>query len=101
MLLDFRKYHKHLRTLPCRATGVDGSTVHHLKTVGLGRNRNNPMWAHWTGVSLSPIVHAEVETQGIKYVEKKYSVNLWKWALIDLAKWIFQQNKVAHENRHS
>jgi len=84
------EYLESQRNKPCIVTGRPG-TPHHLSRIGQGRNRKKPHWEHFTVVSLSIALHSELHTIGDKRFEAKYGVNLWKTALLNLAKWLFMK----------
>jgi hypothetical protein len=62
---------------------------HHLKAVGMGRNRNLKRWEDLTVVPLCREHHAEIHKIGRVMFEKKYNINLWKILAVNLAKRIF------------
>jgi len=66
---------------------------HHLEEVGMGRNRKKPMYEHFLIGHLCRNHHVELDQIGEKKFSEKYNINLWKYAAINLAKWIYQQTK--------
>ena len=86
-LTDYKKY---IETLPCLISG--GVTEgHHLVSIGMGRDRKLSRWEDYTRIPLSREYHSELHQIGLAQFEKKYQVNLYKEALIILAKWIFNE----------
>jgi len=66
---------------------------HHMKEIGAGRKRTGNHWEHFTTVNLCRLHHTELHQIGEKKFSEKYNINLWKYAAINLAKWIYQQTK--------
>jgi len=74
----------------CVLSGESG-VPHHIARIGQGRNRKKPHWEHFTVVSLSIALHSELHTIGDKRFEAKYGINLWKTALLNLARYLFER----------
>ena len=91
--LEYYKYHQDnaaefLCVIPC----CSGQVVpHHLKKVGSGRNRKNPMMEHFTIVDICVKHHSEAHGMTNEDFEGKYKVNLWKTALLNLARYLFER----------
>ena len=70
-----------------------GGPPHHLKAVGSGRNRKEPMMEHFT---LAPDLcgkhHSEYHNIGERKFIEKYG-NVWKYALLELAGYLFEEEK--------
>ena len=66
---------------------------HHLQEVGMGRNRKKPMMEHYLIGRLCRNHHVEYDQIGERIFSAKYNVNLWKWAAIDLARWLWRKNE--------
>jgi len=84
------EYLKYQRQRTCILSGERG-VPHHIMRIGQGRNRKNPHWEHFTVVSLSIALHSELHTIGDKRFEAKYGINLWKTALLNLARYLFER----------
>ncbi len=96
-MISVEEYKDHVRTLPCLICG-GAAEPHHLVSVGMGRKRETPKWEDCTIIPLSRRYHAELHQIGRKTFEKKHYINLYKEALIILAKWIFHKSKLQKEN---
>lgn len=68
-------YIEWLRGKPCIVCGHTG-VPHHLKAVGMGRNRKRDLPEHWTAVPLCQKHHTEVHAMGKKKFENRYNTNL-------------------------
>ncbi len=71
-------YLDYIRQKNCCVSGSNISEPHHLKAVGMGNNRDNPMAEHFTTVPLSRAMHTEVHNMGIFPFMTKYQINLWE-----------------------
>ena len=85
-----KDYKDHVRKLPCLIGGQGSCDIHHLSAVGLGRRRSLPKWEDFTIIPLNRRLHSELHQIGIAQFEKKYKINLYKEALLILARWIFE-----------
>jgi hypothetical protein len=85
-----KSYIEHVRNLPCCVGGEGHVDPHHLKAIGMGRNRVNLMWEHFTVIPLSRSKHTEIEQIGVAAFEEKYQIDVYKFALHTLAKWIHE-----------
>jgi len=83
--LDYLESRKLEQCLICPCLG----DRHHLKTLGMGRNRDKSMKEHFTVVNLCREHHSELHQIGEKKFSEKYNINLWKYALLNLANWLF------------
>lgn len=92
-------YLSYIRELPCVVcnmflNGELKSDAHHIKAIGMGRNRKkmseNQHIEHGV-VPLCRLHHQEFHNIGITEFEKKNNINLWKDCYRLLVKWM--QNK--------
>ena len=68
-----------VRKMPCLVCGHEASP-HHLKTVGLGRNRKRELIEHKTVIPLCTIHHTEIHQIGIRRFNEKYNIDCWREA---------------------
>ena len=91
--LEYYKYHQKGKDFLCVVNLCSGKTVpHHLSRIGHGRNRKNPMFEHFTIVDVCIEHHSEAHTMTNEAFEVKYKVNLWKTAMMNLAKYLFERH---------
>jgi len=83
------KYLDFVREQYCCVCGSPGEP-HHLKAVGLGRNRKKPMKEHYTVIPVCRIHHSEYHSMGYTDWAKKHQINPWRVANLLLAEWIFE-----------
>jgi hypothetical protein len=67
--------------------------MHHLKAVGMGRNRKISRWEDLTAVPLCRAHHTEIHKIGRIAFEKKYNISLYEVLAVSLAKRIFNETK--------
>jgi len=92
--LEYLKYHQdNADKFLCIAPGCDGRPErHHLARIGQGRDKNKPHWEHFTIVGICAKHHIpQAHMMSDARFEAKYNVNLWKTALLNLAKWLFEK----------
>lgn len=77
MLSESLNFIKFVRDQGCLLSGVQPD-VHHLQTVGTGRNRKKLMWEHFSAVPLCRELHQEVEYIGLNRFQQKHHINLWQ-----------------------
>ena len=87
--LDFLKKK---RGLPCLVCGGAGEP-HHLKPVGMGRNRSRPMMEHYLTVPLCRTCHTELHTIGLRKFEIVHSIELWRVVAMNLAEYLFARDE--------
>ena len=63
---------------------------HHLLEVGMGRDRTNPMMEHFLIGDLCREHHIEYDQLGERKFCAKHNINMWEWAAIRLARWIWK-----------
>jgi len=84
--LDFVEYVKQEKCAVCFKEPVD---AHHLKAIGMGRNRKRKeLVEHFSVVPLCRFHHTEYHSKGLKGFEQKYGENLWKENHRLLIKWL-------------
>jgi hypothetical protein len=70
------------------------ASPHHLKAVGAGRNRLTPKLEHYMlAPDLCWIHHQEYHQKGERKFIEKYG-NIWRDALLELAKYLFRSEDV-------
>ncbi|MFQ5445057.1 MAG: putative HNHc nuclease [Nitrospinales bacterium] len=74
------KYLDYIRSLPCAYCGQPAEP-HHLKAVGMGRNRKRPMKEHLTTIPVCRQHHNEAHAGLL--------VGPWKVAMLLLVNWIW------------
>ena len=84
-------YLKYIRKQPCIISGREAEP-HHLKAIGMGRNRKRQLPEHYTAIPLARNYHAEVHQIGERAFELKYKINLWKTAYKLLIDWLWNDN---------
>jgi len=85
MSLIYLERRKGVKCLMCANEG----DRHHLSSIGAGRKREIAHWEHFTVINLCREHHSELHQIGEKKFSEKYEINLWKYALLSLAKWMF------------
>ncbi len=68
-----------IRKMPCLVCGGQAE-AHHLKAVGIGRNRKNDIPEHLTAIPLCRLHHAEIHSIGVSKFDAKYAINCWRIA---------------------
>ena len=86
------KYLESRKGIKCLICANEGDR-HHLKAVGAGRDRTKPHWEHFTIINLCREHHTELHQTGEKKFSEKHYINLWKYALLSLAKWLFKKEE--------
>ena len=87
MSLEYLEHRKGVKCLICSNVG----DRHHLSSIGAGRKREISHWEHFTLINLCREHHTEIHQIGAIKFSKKYNLNLWKYALLSLAKWMFEK----------
>ena len=88
--LDFIEFVKQQKCCVCFKEPTD---AHHLKAVGMGRNRKRKeLIEHLSVVPLCRFHHTEYHSKGLKDFELKYGENLWKENHRLLILWLQRQN---------
>lgn len=82
------KYLSFAREKPCCVCGGQAEP-HHLKAVGMGRNRKKPMPEHYTVVPLCREHHTRVHSMGMDEFQKRFRVVLWKVAALLVAEYFW------------
>ena len=93
-MISVEDYKNHVRSLPCVVNRKDcGRAVdpHHLRHVGLGRNRKVARWEDYTQIPLCRRCHSEQDNIGWLTFEDKYNINFYLEAIKILAKWLFNK----------
>jgi hypothetical protein len=75
-MLDYIRY---IRESPCVICGGAGEP-HHLKRIGMGRNRKNKLREHLSAIPLCHEHHAQLHNTGEMKFTNKYSIDLWRMA---------------------
>ena len=86
------EYVNYVRTKNCCVCG-QSAEPHHLKAVGMGRNRKKPMAEHYTVVPLCRSHHSEIHSEGVKTFSKLYGCNIWKVAALLIAEFFWNRVK--------
>lgn len=89
---DSLKYLDFIRGKFCCVSGLP-AIPHHLKAVGMSRNRKKPIAEHYTAIPLDPLYHTELHLIGLKSFEKKYQINLWKVSALLQAEYQFNKGE--------
>lgn len=74
--LDYKNWHKENYDT-CVACMQHGEQ-HHLKPIGMGRDRKKPLPEHYTVVMLCREHHSQIHNIGIKSFQELFQVNLWE-----------------------
>ena len=72
------KYIEYIKTFKCSACFQGPTDPDHLLSVGMGGNRKNDMWEHFSCVPLCRSCHTERHDLGTYQFEHKHNVNLWR-----------------------
>ncbi len=70
---------KCVREMRCLVCGRQGEP-HHLKPIGMGRNRKREMPEHYTAIPLCRKHHIEIETIGVEQFNLKHRIDVWREA---------------------
>jgi len=70
-------YLEKIRRIPCLICRSEAEP-HHLKAIGMGRDRKKDLIEHLTAIPLCRKHHTEIHTLGQKTFEEKHKINLWK-----------------------
>ena len=61
---------------------------HHIKQIGMGRNRKKPLIEHYSAVPVCRICHSEYHSLGMKIYSIKHQVNVFEIAHYYLTKYL-------------
>lgn len=65
-----------VRNMDCCLCG-QGASPHHMKAIGMGRNRKNEMREHYMTIPLCVKHHTEWHAMGNRAFNVKYQVDMW------------------------
>ena len=68
-----------VRKMHCLVCGLQGEP-HHLKAIGMGRNRKREMLEHYTAIPLCHNHHIEIETIGVERFNSLHRIDVWREA---------------------
>jgi len=74
------EYLDFVRDLPCVICGDTQVSPHHLIRIGMGRDRNKSLKAHYSAIPLCSNHHRNLHDIGEITFSDKHSINLWKRA---------------------
>jgi len=72
----------------CCVCGQPGEP-HHLKAVGMGRNRKRPMAEHYTVVPLCRVHHTQIHQEG----QSSLGLDVWKVSALLVAEYFWNNDK--------
>ena len=84
------EYLAKIRKLPC-CVCVNKAEPHHLKAVGMGRNRAFERMEHFTVIPLCRMHHSEIHSLGVNNFEEMHRVDPWKVSAILLAERLWEK----------
>jgi len=90
---------EHLKAVQARKrsdlSGYPATDAHHLKPVGMGRNRTRPMAEHYTTLKITAIEHRALEQPPSQGYKIHYEA--WKRVALDLAAKLYKRDEEGGE----
>ena len=79
ILITGKEHLEKVRKMRCLVCGRQGEP-HHLKKIGIGRNRKREMLEHYTAIPLCREHHIEVESNGVERFNSLHRIDVWREA---------------------
>ena len=78
-LINGLEHLEKVRKMHCLVCGLQGEP-HHLKAIGMGRNRKREMLEHYTAIPLCRDHHIEIESIGVERFNSLHRIDVWREA---------------------
>lgn len=79
-MVDPLEYVEYIRSQPCVICAKPGAYPHHIKRIGMGRDRKKRLKEHFSAIPLCNLHHSELHDKGDDKFFYVYGIELWQKA---------------------